>query len=397
GVVTRAHIDYAGRIWEEFTQSIHTFLKDKRNLSRHTTGKKKATLIVIPSIWFTKLIIHYLQRRHKFHPRPDSPLHLPNEEHVLEYLKFSAKGKKRTLKSMVASVAEDVPAMEPQVAAEDADFQKALEESMKSVYDVPQGSLPPVVIREPESGKEIQVAKKKFKKAFENVDSSSRVELIPSKIKYANKVKRENLAVDHLSRLENPYLGTFTEDEIADEFPNEHLMILKVELNDDEPWYADYVNYIIGKTVPLNWTPEKKDFSLKPTGGHYSALITGRKVYESGFFWPSIFKDAKDYVKRCDACQRSGNISSQIEMPHNNIQVCDVFDIWELDFMGPFSNSKGNKYILVAVDYVSTWVEAQALPTNDARIVIKFLRRLFARFGAPKALISDRGTHFCNS
>ncbi|GJU77726.1 reverse transcriptase domain-containing protein [Tanacetum coccineum] len=127
------------------------------------------------------------------------------------------------------------------------------------------------------------------------------------------------------------------------------------------------------------------------------SIITGRKVYESGFYWPSIFKDAKDYVMRCDACQRSGNISSRSEMPQNNIQVCDVFDIWGLDFMGPFPNSKGNKYILVAVDYVSKWVEAQALPTNDARVVIRFLRRLFARFGVPKALISDRGTHFCNS
>ncbi|GJU67162.1 putative nucleotidyltransferase, ribonuclease H [Tanacetum coccineum] len=135
----------------------------------------------------------------------------------------------------------------------------------------------------------------------------------------------------------------------------------------------------------------------RPTGGHHSASITGRKVYESGFYWPSIFKDAKDYVMRCDACQRSGNISSRSEMPQNNIQVCDVFDIWGLDFMGPFPNSKGNKYILVAVDYVSKWVKAQALPTNDARVVIRFLRRLFARFGVPKALISDRGTHFCNS
>ncbi|GKC83077.1 reverse transcriptase domain-containing protein [Tanacetum coccineum] len=77
--------------------------------------------------------------------------------------------------------------------------------------------------------------------------------------------------------------------------------------------------------------------------------------------------------------------------------VCDVFDIWGLDFMRPFLNLKGNKYILVAVDYVSKWVEAQALPTNDAQAVIRFVRRLFARFGVPKALISDRGTHFCNS
>ncbi|GKA08899.1 reverse transcriptase domain-containing protein [Tanacetum coccineum] len=55
--------------------------------------------------------------------------------------------------------------------------------------------------------------------------------------------------------------------------------------------------------------------------GHHSASITGRKVYESGFYWPSIFKDAKDYVMKCDASQRSGNISSRSEMPQNNIQA----------------------------------------------------------------------------
>ncbi|GJV76329.1 reverse transcriptase domain-containing protein [Tanacetum coccineum] len=62
----------------------------------------------------------------------------------------------------------------------------------------------------------------------------------------------------------------------------------------------------------------------------------------------------------------------------------------------PVPSSRGNKYILVAVDYLSKWVEAKALPTNDARVVCKFLKSLFARFGAPRAIISDRGTHFCN-
>ncbi|GJZ02626.1 reverse transcriptase domain-containing protein [Tanacetum coccineum] len=66
------------------------------------------------------------------------------------------------------------------------------------------------------------------------------------------------------------------------------------------------------------------------------------------------------------------------------------------DFMGPFPSSRGNKYILVAVDYLSKWVKAKALPTNDARVVVKFLKSLFARFGTPRAIISDRGTHFCN-
>ncbi|GJZ52330.1 reverse transcriptase domain-containing protein [Tanacetum coccineum] len=154
-------------------------------------------------------------------------------------------------------------------------------------------------------------------------------------IEIKDKSGAENLAANHLSRLENPDLGTFMEEEIADEFLDKHLMVLKTELNNDEPWYADYVNYLVGKIMPPNWT-------------------------------------------------RSGNISSRSEIPQNNIQVCDVFDVWGLDFMGPFPNSKGNKYVLVAVDYVSKWVEAQALPMNDARIVIKFLRRLFARLRGDK-------------
>nr|GEZ93632.1 E-beta-farnesene synthase [Tanacetum cinerariifolium] len=265
GIVTQSNIDYAERILEEFTQSIHTFMEDKRNLSWHTTGKKKASLILIPSIRFTKLIIHYLQGRHRFQPRPDSPFHLSNKEPVLGYLKFSAKGTKREVfgmpipgrlitadiqkasyyqeyqekvakhrgflagdtrstqdlpapkpakpatktstsisiastqpaptsalakskeykrkqatettdkpakakrfkrsisrktrqprsspKFVSASEAEEVPAEEPQVADEDADYQKVLEESMKVAYALPKGPLPPVVIREPESGK----------------------------------------------------------------------------------------------------------------------------------------------------------------------------------------------------------------------------------------------------
>nr|GFA38032.1 reverse transcriptase domain-containing protein [Tanacetum cinerariifolium] len=65
--------------------------------------------------------------------------------------------------------------------------------------------------------------------------------------------------------------------------------------------------------------------------------------------------------------------------------------------MGPFPRSKGNKYILVAVDYLSKWVEAKALHTNDARVIVKILKSLFSWFGTPKAIISDRGTHFCNN
>ncbi|GJV90168.1 reverse transcriptase domain-containing protein [Tanacetum coccineum] len=101
-------------------------------------------------------------------------------------------------------------------------------------------------------------------------------------------------------------------------------------------------------------------------------------------------------VRLYEACQKTRNISKRDEMPLNSIQVCKIFDIWGIDFMGAFSKSYNSEYILVAVDYVSKWAEAQALPTNDARVVISFLKKLFCRFGIPKALISDRDTHFCN-
>nr|GEW58314.1 reverse transcriptase domain-containing protein [Tanacetum cinerariifolium] len=125
----------------------------------------------------------------------------------------------------------------------------------------------------------------------------------------------ENLAADHLSRLDNPDLGAFMKEENADEFPDEHLMILKGDLKDDEPWRCVAGNEILEILAHCH---------SRPTGGHHSASITGRKVYESGSFWPSIFKDAKDYVMRCDACQRSRNISSRSEMTQNNIQGPNV-------------------------------------------------------------------------
>nr|GEZ87933.1 reverse transcriptase domain-containing protein [Tanacetum cinerariifolium] len=93
---------------------------------------------------------------------------------------------------------------------------------------------------------------------------------------------------------------------------------------------------------------------------------------------------------------KKGKISQRDEMPQNAIQVCEIFDVWGIDFIGQFSFSRGNKYILVAIDYLSKWVEAKALPTNDARVVCKILKSLFARFRTPRAIISDRGTHFCN-
>ncbi|GKB05096.1 reverse transcriptase domain-containing protein [Tanacetum coccineum] len=237
----------------------------------------------------------------------------------------------------------------------------------------------------------------------------------------------ENLTADYLSRLENPDLGKLTKAEIRDLFPEEKLMAVSDKNN--ELWYADYANYLAIRVLHFRSTHQEKQkffndlrhyfwdepFLFKqcadriiqryvaadeaaqilqqchsgPLGGNHG-IATTRKVFEGGFYWPNIFLDARRLVQVCDACQRASNISSRDETPQKYIQVCKIFDVWGIDFMGPFPSSNGNKYILVAIDYVSKWVEAQAFPTNDARNIINFLNRLFAHFGIPKALIGDR-------
>nr|GEZ33056.1 reverse transcriptase domain-containing protein [Tanacetum cinerariifolium] len=111
-----------------------------------------------------------------------------------------------------------------------------------------------------------------------------------------------------------------------------------------------------------------------------------------------FFKDVKHYLWDDPYLFRicADQIIQRDEMPQNVIQVCEIFYVWGIDFMGPFPSSRGNMYILVAVDYLSKWVEAKALPTNDARVVVKFLKSIFARFRTPRAIIRDRGTYFCN-
>nr|GEX63674.1 reverse transcriptase domain-containing protein [Tanacetum cinerariifolium] len=143
----------------------------------------------------------------------------------------------------------------------------------------------------------------------------------------------------------------FSPKEINETFPLESLN--KVAHQDPSiPWFADFANYHAGNFI----------IKVDPPGDTTEPTTQRRRF-----------------------------------LTQNSIQVCEIFNVWGIDFMGPFPSSKGNKYILVAVDYLSKWVEAKELPTNDARVVVKFLKSLFSRFGIPKAIISDKGTHFSNN
>ncbi len=163
-------------------------------------------------------------------------------------------------------------------------------------------------------------------------------------------------------------------------------------------WLKKYADNIIQKYVAeIEIAEILYHHHSSPSGGHFGGSRTAAKILQAGFFWPTLFKDTYAYVKNCDKCQRTGNISRRNEMPLTNILEIELFDVWGIDFLGPFPSSYGNKYILVVVDYVSKWVEAEAYPTNDAKVVMRFLHKhVFTRFGTPRAIISDEGSHFVN-
>ena len=240
----------------------------------------------------------------------------------------------------------------------------------------------------------------------------------------------ENVVADHLSRLE--FEDKTSHLPIVDSFPDEQLFAIS-----HYPWFADIVNYLVTDQIPSQWSlPVKRRFLSEAKkfvfddpylfkycadqivrrcvpesdqknilefchgeacGGHFSAKKTTAKVLQCGFYWPTLFKDAFHFCKACERCQKLGTVNPKDMMPLTNIFVVEVFDCWGIDFMGPFVSSFGFQYILLAVDYVSKWVEAIPTKTNDSKVVLLFLKEnIFARFGMPRAVISDQGTHFCN-
>jgi len=167
----------------------------------------------------------------------------------------------------------------------------------------------------------------------------------------------------------------------------------------DEPYWFKYCpDQIIRRCIPDSEFRSILSFCHdQACGGHFSGKKTAAKILQCGFYWPTLFRDAHVYCQSCDHCQRLGKIARRNEMPLNPILVVKIFDVLGIDFMGPFPISHGYQYILVAVDYVSKWIEAVACKTNDHKVVVNFLKEnVFSRFGFPRAIISDGGKHFYN-
>nr|GEY31506.1 reverse transcriptase domain-containing protein [Tanacetum cinerariifolium] len=175
------------------------------------------------------------------------------------------------------------------------------------------------------------------------------------------------MAADHLSRLENPHQNVLDPKEINESFPLETLNLFSTRGNSSTLWFADFTNYHAGNSVVKGMSSQQKSKFFKdvkhyfwddpflfkicidqvirrcvhgqeaidilkachyrPTGGHHGPNYTSKKMFDSGFYWPTIYRDAQDLVKNCDVCQRQGKISQRDEMPQNSTQVMQKFSV----------------------------------------------------------------------
>nr|GFA00774.1 reverse transcriptase domain-containing protein [Tanacetum cinerariifolium] len=212
--------------------------------------------------------------------------------------------------------------------------------------------------------------------------------------------RAKNYAANHLSRLENPYENVFYPKEINEFFPLE--TISKLSHHDQSTsWFADFANSHAGKFIIKGMSTQQKNKFFKDVKHYFWDDPFLFKTYADQVIRRCVAdKEAVDILTACHSGPIGGHYGANYTAKKVFIQdfIGQQFTKMpsSIDFMGPFPNSKGNKYIHVVVDYLSKWVNAKALPTNDARVVVKFLKSLFSRFETPKAIISDRGTHFCN-
>nr|GEV53421.1 reverse transcriptase domain-containing protein [Tanacetum cinerariifolium] len=127
----------------------------------------------------------------------------------------------------------------------------------------------------------------------------------------------KNLTADHLSRLENPHQNVLDPKEINESFLLETLNMVSSCGNSSTLWCVHDQ-----KAIDI-----LKACHYRPIEGHRNPNYTAKKVFDSGFYWPTIYRDAQDLVKTCDVCQRQGKISQRDEMPQNSIQVCEIVDV----------------------------------------------------------------------
>lgn len=134
----------------------------------------------------------------------------------------------------------------------------------------------------------------------------------------------------------------------------------------------------------------------EPRGGHFVDKRIAHKVLHLGYYWPTLFKDAKTCVKSCDSCQRMGSPVQSNEMPLQPQVLIEPFERWDLDFVCPIAPmSRKKRYILVSTDYVTKWVQAKTLYQANEQTFVEFVfEDFFTHFGDPREIVTDQGTQF---
>ncbi|MCO5579092.1 hypothetical protein L7F22_032944 [Adiantum nelumboides] len=148
------------------------------------------------------------------------------------------------------------------------------------------------------------------------------------------------------------------------------------------------------------YVPILKQAHSGQAGELFSADKIAKAILVAGIWWPTLFMDAKEFVKRCDDCQGTKTPRGRDDMPLRPMMGAGAFTKWEIDFVGsiaPPTYRMHTQYIIVAIDYLTKWVEAKATAKNDAKTTAQFLyENIFTKYGLSIEIVSDRKTHFIN-
>ena len=256
------------------------------------------------------------------------------------------------------------------------------------------------------------------------------------------KAGKANANADYLSQ----HRGTEAVEDIQAKFPNEFLdepdrknaQVLHIS-GEEESEFSEIISYLVDQTYPAGLSREEKnvfqskvapysiilgvlfrigaDEQLKrclekrerkqvmralhsgPSGGHFVATTTANRIRSAGYWWPYLVRDVKAYVGSYDQCQRTGAPGFRNHWPLTPIIPISSFEKWRIDFVGPINpvSARRNRYIILATDYATKWIEARPTRKNDAATAATFLfEEIMMRFGHPLEIVSDRGTHFLN-
>jgi hypothetical protein len=242
-----------------------------------------------------------------------------------------------------------------------------------------------------------------------------------------------NAGPNHLSRITNGEEPTNLEDN----FPAAQLFLVQL----DDEYFVDIMQYLSTGTAPQDFNiAQRKNLVVRATdyqliaghlykmgadnifrtcvlkherprilakahegivGEHYAGKDTTQKVLHARLWWTTIYRDEQDYCQRCDVCQRVGRPNKQDEMPLRPQLTLQVFNKWALYFVGPINpqtKRSEERYIITVTEYLTRWEEATRIKYCSIETIAHFLfEQVITRFGCPRILISDQGTHFINS